>query len=144
MAICSDARSDCVVNQHILQFLNQVDHMYEKRCQMLEYFLWCILPLHKHTVNSREPPETDVEDGTTAVEFHPNAAGDRVVKKDKSEDDSYHLPMRLINLLEEPKNWKNRCLDKNTGVYDKGKELYSKVHQNPLLYKNLYEYLLFR
>ena len=93
-----------------------------------------ILPLHKHTVNSREP---EVEDGPT------NAAGDRV-KKVKSEDDSYHLPMRLINLLEDPKNWKNRCLDKNTGVYDKGKELYSKVHQNPLLYKNLYEYLLFR
>ena len=102
-----------------------------------------ILPLHKHTVNSREPPETDVEDGPTTVEFPPNAAGDRV-KKVKSEDDSYHLPMRLINLLEEPKNWKNRCLDKNTGVYDKGKELYSKVHQNPILYKNLYEYLLFR
>ena len=102
-----------------------------------------ILPLNKHTGNSREPPVTDVEDGNTAVEFHPNAAGDRV-KKDKIEDDSYHLPMRLINLLEDPKNWKNRCLDKNTGVYVKGKELYSKVHQKPNLYKNLYEYLLFR
>jgi len=66
------------------------------------------------------------------------------VKKDKSEDDSYHLPMRLINLLEDPKNWKNRCLVKTAGIYDKGKELYSKVHQNPILYKNMYEYLLFR
>ena len=102
-----------------------------------------IPPLYKHTVNSREPPETDVEEGPTAVEFPPNAAGDRV-KKDKNVDDSYHLPMRLINLLEDPKNWKNRCLIKTTGIHDRGKELYSKVHQNPILYKNMYEYLLFR
>ena len=99
-------------------------------------------------MNSRETPETDKtpEDGATAVKFPPSAAGDSVpeVKKDKIESDSYHLPMRLINLLEDPKNWKNRCLDKNTGVYVKGKELYSKVHQKPNLYKNLYEYLLFR
>ena len=99
-------------------------------------------------MNFREDPETDKtpEDGATAVKFPPNAAGDSVpeVKKDKIESDSYHLPMRLINILENPDNWNNRCLVKNTGVYDKAKELYSKVHQNPLLYKNMYEYLLFR
>ena len=95
-------------------------------------------------LTSKEAPETDAVDGES---FPPETpAGDNNAKKrvEQIENVLYQLPMRLINLLEKPDNWRKRSLNKINGTDTTGKDLYSEVHQNALLYKNLYEYLNFR
>ena len=95
-------------------------------------------------ISKEEEPETDAVDGKS---FPPeNATGDNnaMTRVEQIENYTYQMPMRLINLLEKPANWKKRSLYKNKDIDTKAKELYSEVHQNPVLYKNLYEYLIFR
>ena len=51
------------------------------------------------------------------------------------------LPMELIDVLcFKTENWKKNNLYKAEN--ERGKRLYAKVHQNPTLYRNLYEFLL--
>ena len=78
-----------------------------------------------------------------------DSAGDLVwesaeKKAERIEKETYQLPMRLINILEKPENWRKRSLNGTNGVSEHGKELYSKVHRDAFLFKNLYEYLVFR
>ena len=56
--------------------------------------------------------------------------------------ESYELPIHLINNLENFKNWRKRSLIK--GREKPGKRDYAKVHQDPVQYRNLYQYLIFR
>ena len=65
-------------------------------------------------------------------------------EKTKSEvrDEAYGLPMNLINILENPNNWIKRNLH---GKHERnGRYYYAKMHQNPMEYRNTYQYLVFR
>ena len=62
--------------------------------------------------------------------------------KNEVRDEAYGLPMNLINILENPNNWIKRNLH---GKHEKnGRYYYAKVHQNPMEYRNTYQYLVFR
>ena len=52
------------------------------------------------------------------------------------------LPLRLIAILEPHVNWNNFNLNRN--FEKEAIHLYAKVHQDPVLYKNLYRYLVYR
>ena len=58
------------------------------------------------------------------------------------EHETYALPLKLINILEKPDNWRKRSLN---NFSDKtGQSLYVQVHQDPVEYRNMYQYLVFR
>ena len=62
--------------------------------------------------------------------------------KNEVRDEAYGLPMNLINILENPNNWIKRNLH---GKHEKnGRYYYAKMHQNPMEYRNTYQYLVFR
>ena len=62
--------------------------------------------------------------------------------KNEVRDEAYGLPMNLINILENPNNWIKRNLH---GKHERnGRYYYAKMHQNPMEYRNTYQYLVFR
>ena len=62
--------------------------------------------------------------------------------KNKLESETYRLPMVLLNLFEKKEHWQKQNL---VGKFDAdGQYHYAKVHQNPMLYQNMYQYLIFR
>ena len=58
------------------------------------------------------------------------------------EQECYGLPMKLINILEKPANWRKRSLITQHDL--SGQRLYAEVHQDPIMYRNMYQYLVFR
>ena len=63
-------------------------------------------------------------------------------KDAKVEKEYFQLPMGLINILENPDSWKERSLHKSCELT--GKNLYAKVHGDPVQFRNLYHYLVYR
>ena len=64
--------------------------------------------------------------------------------KIKLENEAYGLPMVLINLLEKTENWSENQKTLLGQYEDKGQYYYAQVHQNPMEYRNFYQYLVFR
>ena len=60
----------------------------------------------------------------------------------KLENETYKLPIRLIKILENPDNWQKRTLSEK--LEKEGQYYYAKVHQDPLEYRNTYQYFVFR
>ncbi len=52
------------------------------------------------------------------------------------------LPLRLIELLDSEENWRKKSLSGDSS--GSGKQLYAEVHQNTVLYHNLYQYLTYK
>ena len=60
----------------------------------------------------------------------------------KLENETYKLPIRLIKILENPDNWRKKCLTDK--LENEGQYFYAKVHQDTLEYRNTYQYFVFR
>ena len=63
--------------------------------------------------------------------------------KIKLENEAYGLPMVLINLLEKSENWSENQKTLQGRFENEGQYQYAHVHQNPMEYKNTYQYLVF-
>jgi hypothetical protein len=57
-------------------------------------------------------------------------------------EDGEVLPKQLVRILEQTDNWRKRSLHGRPEA--QGLHLYAKVHQDPVLYRNLYRYLVYR
>ena len=60
----------------------------------------------------------------------------------KLENETYKLPVRLIKILENPENWRKKCLTDK--LENEAQYYYAKVHQDPEEYRNTYQYFVFR
>ena len=61
---------------------------------------------------------------------------------DWEESDEAVLPLKLIRLLEKKDFWRKRSF---VGVNERTAQvLYAKIHQDPVLYRNLYHYIVYR
>ena len=54
------------------------------------------------------------------------------------------MPIKLINLLEDPDAWRKRSLKKDSQRKTPGQQDYTRVHQDPEQFRNLYMYLVSR
>ncbi len=61
---------------------------------------------------------------------------------DWDDSDEAVLPLKLIKLLEKKDFWRKRSF---VGVNERTAQvLYAKIHQDPVLYRNLYHYIVYR
>ena len=51
------------------------------------------------------------------------------------------VPMHLIKILENPENWLRWSL--NVSPDSEGRNIYAKVHQDPIKFRNIYQYFEF-
>ena len=58
------------------------------------------------------------------------------------ESDEAILPLKLIRLLEKKSFWRKRSYVGGSEV--SAQRLYARVHQDPVLFRNLYNYIVFR
>lgn len=61
------------------------------------------------------------------------------------ESDEAVLPLGLIRLLEKKSFWRKRSFGGGVGGPEaSAQRIYARVHQDPVLYRNLYHYIVFR